>query len=144
MKYNIGALLSRRVFTILVVTVLETAETGRTGWVVSLPFDPTSDPSLAEAEPKGVRGMYASVEKVMEMEDGKVEWRFVISQQDHLWQLTSPKNGYYQYTRRSDPRFPKWPCHSKDYRTGETALLRSARAILTDIWLRMFHIFSSG
>lgn len=38
-------------------------------------MDLTPDPELLAKEEKGTYGHYASVERVLELDDGKVEWR---------------------------------------------------------------------
>jgi hypothetical protein len=48
-------------------------------WIISLPVDLSSDPELAQLEEKGVRGRYVSVERLLELPDGKVEWRMATS-----------------------------------------------------------------
>ncbi|TFK42293.1 hypothetical protein BDQ12DRAFT_268785 [Crucibulum laeve] len=69
---------SPRVFTELQVIHLdETAP--RTGIIVSIPVDLSSDEDLAKLEEKGVKGRYASVERVMDLGDGKTEWRMAVS-----------------------------------------------------------------
>ncbi|KAG9018789.1 hypothetical protein FRB90_009637 [Tulasnella sp. 427] len=76
--YDLSMVLQKRSFTVLIATFVgPTSPTNplRTGWVVSVPFDPTSDPDLAAMEEKGVRARYAAVERVQETPDGKVDWR---------------------------------------------------------------------
>lgn len=48
---------------------------------VSIPVDLTSpgDEDLANLEDKGVRGRYVSVERILELENGNVEWRMATS-----------------------------------------------------------------
>lgn len=46
--------------------------------VVSLPVDVSSDDEMAKAETKGARGRYVAVERVQELENGKIEWRLVV------------------------------------------------------------------
>lgn len=46
---------------------------------MSIPVDLSSDPELAKLEEKGVKGRYASVERVIELPDGKIEWRMAVS-----------------------------------------------------------------
>ncbi|KAG8940769.1 hypothetical protein FRC04_005038 [Tulasnella sp. 424] len=78
LHYNFSPVLQKRSFTVLIVSHLEpVSETNplRQGWVVSMPFDPTSDPELAAMEEKGVRGRYLAVERIQETLDGKVDWR---------------------------------------------------------------------
>lgn len=47
----------------------------RTRIIVSIPIDLSSDPELSKLEEPGVRGFYAAVERIKELDDGKVEWR---------------------------------------------------------------------
>lgn len=72
--YGLTAPFSPRTFTVLIVTHLE-AVSPRQGWVISIPFDTRSDEALMSLEEKGVRGRYAAVERIRELEDGHVEWR---------------------------------------------------------------------
>ncbi|KAI0072787.1 hypothetical protein K474DRAFT_1650455 [Panus rudis PR-1116 ss-1] len=67
-----------RVFTVLQTVHLDNASP-RTGIIVSIPIDLSSDPELAELEEKGVKGRYTSVERIKELENGKVEWRMATS-----------------------------------------------------------------
>ena len=48
-------------------------------YFVSIPIDLSGpeDVELAKLEEKGVKGLYASVEQLTELEDGKTEWRYV-------------------------------------------------------------------
>jgi hypothetical protein len=49
--------------------------------IVSIPIDTThpDDQEYAQLEHKGVKGRYVSVERIMEMPDGKIEWRMATS-----------------------------------------------------------------
>ncbi|KAF7338158.1 DUF3074 domain-containing protein [Mycena venus] len=47
--------------------------------IVSIPVDLTEDESLAKLEEKGVRGRYVSVERILELEDGNIEWSMATS-----------------------------------------------------------------
>lgn len=49
--------------------------------VVSIPIDLSSpeDAELAKLEEKGVKGRYASIERIVELEDGSTEWRMATS-----------------------------------------------------------------
>lgn len=47
--------------------------------IVSIPVDLSPDPELAKLEEKGVHGRYVSVERIMELDNGKVEWRMATS-----------------------------------------------------------------
>ena len=46
--------------------------------IISIPVDVSSDAELAKAETKGARGRYVAVERVQELDNGKIEWRLVI------------------------------------------------------------------
>ena len=96
--YTFPPPVSNRSFTVLQIVHLDSDQSKRTGYVigpsdlcgrylscryrfvVSLPIDLTSDPNdadLAKLEEKGIKGRYCSVERLSEIEDGKVEWRCV-------------------------------------------------------------------
>jgi len=49
--------------------------------IVSIPIDPTSlgDGALATPQLKGVQGRYVSVERLLELEDGRTEWKMATS-----------------------------------------------------------------
>ena len=49
--------------------------------VISIPVDLTGpdDEELAKLEEKGTKGRYVSVERLLELDDGKVEWRMATS-----------------------------------------------------------------
>jgi hypothetical protein len=70
---------SNRLFTILIATSVETDSTTglRTGYVLSTPVDVSSDPELTKQEYNATRGTYSAVERVREMPDGSVNWRWV-------------------------------------------------------------------
>ncbi|TDL27402.1 hypothetical protein BD410DRAFT_894523 [Rickenella mellea] len=73
---------SPRIFTVLQTTHLDTTSAARAGYVISIPVDLTSDPAdseFAKLEEKGVKGRYVSVERILELEGGKVEWRMATS-----------------------------------------------------------------
>ncbi|KAL0946697.1 hypothetical protein HGRIS_012884 [Hohenbuehelia grisea] len=78
--YTFPPPVSPRVFTVLQVTKLSDS-LPRTGTIVSIPIDLSSpeDTELAKLEEKGVKGRYVSVERIRELEDGKVEWRMATS-----------------------------------------------------------------
>ncbi|RDB22259.1 hypothetical protein Hypma_010594 [Hypsizygus marmoreus] len=76
-----------RVFTVLQVVHLDEA-TPKTGYkvplhriIVSIPIDLSSpeDADLAKLERHGVRGRYVSVERLVELDNGKTEWRMATS-----------------------------------------------------------------
>ncbi|KAG8878388.1 hypothetical protein FRB97_002551 [Tulasnella sp. 331] len=72
--YELTTPFSPRTFTVLIVTHLETV-TPRQGWIISIPFDTTADEAMMAMEERGVRGKYAAVERIRELDDGTVEWR---------------------------------------------------------------------
>ncbi|THG98688.1 hypothetical protein EW026_g3539 [Hermanssonia centrifuga] len=74
MYYRFPAPLSPRVFTVL-QTIELNESTPRTGIIVSIPVDLSSDPELAKLEEKGVKARYVSIESLKELDGGKVEWR---------------------------------------------------------------------
>ncbi|KIM48728.1 hypothetical protein M413DRAFT_437901 [Hebeloma cylindrosporum] len=80
MYYTFMPPVSPRVFTVLQVTHLSQT-TPRTGLIVSLSIDLTSegDEELCRLEEKGTKGRYVSVERVMELENGNIEWRMATS-----------------------------------------------------------------
>ena len=44
-----------------------------------MPVDVSEDPEAAKLEEKGVKGRYVSVERILELDNGKVEWRMATS-----------------------------------------------------------------
>ncbi|EMD38280.1 hypothetical protein CERSUDRAFT_49192, partial [Gelatoporia subvermispora B] len=76
--YTFPPPVSPRVFTVVQITHLEEASP-RTGLIVSIPVDLSDDPELAKLEEKGVKGRYVSVERLKELDGGKVEWRMATS-----------------------------------------------------------------
>ncbi|KAG8940779.1 hypothetical protein FRC04_005048 [Tulasnella sp. 424] len=74
LHYALSSPFSPRTFTVLMVTHLE-AVSPRQGWIISIPFDPRSDEGLLSLEERGIRGRFAAVERLRELEDGTVEWR---------------------------------------------------------------------
>ncbi|KAJ7582962.1 hypothetical protein C8J56DRAFT_956180 [Mycena floridula] len=73
MYYKFPPPLSPRIFTVLQVTQL-TEVSPRTGIIVSVPIDLSSDAELAKMEETGVKGRYAAVERLLELEDGSTQW----------------------------------------------------------------------
>jgi len=47
--------------------------------IVSIPVDLTGDAELGKLEEKGVKGRYVSVERLQEVEGGKVHWQMATS-----------------------------------------------------------------
>ncbi|KAF8136414.1 hypothetical protein EV363DRAFT_733520 [Boletus edulis] len=76
--YTFPPPVSPRVFTVL-QTVHLVESSPKSGIVVSVPIDLSADEELAKIEEKGVKGRYVSVERLLELEDGKVEWRMATS-----------------------------------------------------------------
>ncbi|KAJ6502388.1 hypothetical protein C8R45DRAFT_1191192 [Mycena sanguinolenta] len=76
--YTFAPPVSPRVFTVVQITRLDDASP-RCGTIVSIPVDLTEDQELAKLEEKGVRGRYVSVERILELEDGTIEWRMATS-----------------------------------------------------------------
>ncbi|KIJ69332.1 hypothetical protein HYDPIDRAFT_80133, partial [Hydnomerulius pinastri MD-312] len=76
--YTFPPPVSPRVFTVLQTTHLDESSP-RTGIIVSIPIDLSGDAELAKIEEKGTKGRYSAVERLLEMEDGKVEWRMATS-----------------------------------------------------------------
>ncbi|KAJ7174008.1 hypothetical protein C8R43DRAFT_976879 [Mycena crocata] len=71
-------IISPRVFTVVQITRLKDTSP-RCGTIVSIPVDLSEDQDLAALEEKGVRGRYVSVERILELEDGSIEWRMATS-----------------------------------------------------------------
>ncbi|KAF9246465.1 hypothetical protein BU15DRAFT_40332 [Melanogaster broomeanus] len=76
--YTFPPPVSPRVFTVLQTTYLDESSP-RSGLIVSIPIDLSSNEELARIEEKGTKGRYVSVERLLETEDGKVEWRMATS-----------------------------------------------------------------
>ncbi|KAH7906372.1 hypothetical protein BJ138DRAFT_1138003 [Hygrophoropsis aurantiaca] len=78
--YTFPPPVSPRVFTVLQTTYLDES-TPRTGIVISIPIDLSGpgDEELAKLEEKGTKGRYASVERILQLENGNVEWRMATS-----------------------------------------------------------------
>ncbi|PAV23679.1 hypothetical protein PNOK_0074700 [Pyrrhoderma noxium] len=77
--YKFSPPISNRTFTVLQVIELDTSSPKRSGLIVSIPIDTSPDAELHKQEIHGVRGRYVSVERIQELEDGKIEWRMVTS-----------------------------------------------------------------
>jgi len=77
LHYTFPPPVSSRLFTILQANYLD--EEARTGIIVSIPVDVSSDAELVKLEGKGVRGRYVSVEYLKELEGGKVIWQMATS-----------------------------------------------------------------
>ncbi|KAG8959202.1 hypothetical protein FRC03_008288 [Tulasnella sp. 419] len=72
--YTFSPPFSPRTFTALITCHLE-AVAPRQGWIITVPVSLTSAQELKALEEKGTRGRYVSVERILELEDGTVEWR---------------------------------------------------------------------
>jgi len=76
--YTFPPPVSPRVFTVLQTIHLDQTSP-RTGIIVSIPVDVADDAELAKLEEKGVRARYASVERLQEVDGGKVHWQMATS-----------------------------------------------------------------
>jgi len=76
--YTFPPPISPRVFTVL-QTVHLVKSSPKSGIIVSIPIDLSVDEELAKIEEKGTKGRYVSVERLLELEDGQVEWRMATS-----------------------------------------------------------------
>ncbi|KAJ7219433.1 hypothetical protein GGX14DRAFT_436180 [Mycena pura] len=76
--YKFSPPVSPRVFTVVQITRLNESAP-RCGTIVSIPVDLSEDQDLANMEEKGVKGRYVSVERLLELEDGSIEWRMATS-----------------------------------------------------------------
>ncbi|CAG7853725.1 SubName: Full=Uncharacterized protein {ECO:0000313/EMBL:CCA69998.1} [Serendipita indica DSM 11827] len=98
--YHLRPPASNRVFTELITTHVSTDEaTGlRTGYVMSIPVDISSDPELRQKEFSGTKGAYSAIERVKELPDGGVNWRYTFSstRDPHI---DAFKDDYDLYTR---------------------------------------------
>ena len=47
--------------------------------IVSIPIDLSEDHDLVKLERKGTKGRYVAVERILELDDGEVEWRMATS-----------------------------------------------------------------
>ena len=66
--------------TIRITSILGTRLTRRLdSYFIQIPVDLSEDAELAKKEEKGVKGRYVSVERLAELENGKVEWRMATS-----------------------------------------------------------------
>jgi len=77
LHYGLSPVMSPRVFTVLQVKQLGEVDSKKEGIIVSIPINLSSpeDETLAALEEKGVKGRYASVERILELPGDKVEWR---------------------------------------------------------------------
>jgi len=75
--YTFPPPVSPRIFTVVQLTCLD--QITRTGIIVSIPVDVTGDAELVMLEEKGIKGRYVSVERLQEIEGGKVIWQMATS-----------------------------------------------------------------
>ncbi|KAG1756436.1 uncharacterized protein EDB91DRAFT_1092688 [Suillus paluster] len=80
MYYTFPPPVSPRVFTVL-QTIHLNESSPRTAMIVSIPVDLSGpgDEEFARLEEKGIKGRYVSVERLLELDDGIVEWRMATS-----------------------------------------------------------------
>ncbi|KAG6376205.1 hypothetical protein JVT61DRAFT_2180 [Boletus reticuloceps] len=109
--YTFPPPVSPRVFTVL-QTVHLVESSPKSGIIVSVPIDLSADEELAKIEEKGVKGRYVSVERLLELEDGKVEWRMATSsspggsipllclRDEHAWPDSSRRHTFSQMVSR--------------------------------------------
>ncbi|KAF7778530.1 hypothetical protein Agabi119p4_2875 [Agaricus bisporus var. burnettii] len=101
--YKIPFPLSNRTFTALQV-VDESASL-----IVSIPIDLSAHRELQKGEEAGVRALYVAVERIKQLDNGKVEWRMACSSVSDGWvpkfieDLVMPKA-----IAADVPRFLKW------------------------------------
>lgn len=76
--------------------------------ITSIPIDLSSpgDEELAKLEEKGVKAKYASVEQILELPDGKVEWKMATSSSPgtHRDKPVDNISHYYRWRYTSDAR----------------------------------------
>ncbi|KAF9053023.1 hypothetical protein BJ165DRAFT_1523761 [Panaeolus papilionaceus] len=76
--YTFTPPVSPRVFTVVQIAHLSET-TPRTGLIVSISIDLSSDQELQKLEQKAIHGRYVSVERVMELDNGNLEWKMATS-----------------------------------------------------------------
>lgn len=75
--YSFPNPISPRVFTQLqYIHPPEPSLKPRTAYVITIPFDVEDDAEMLAKQGKGVHGKYVSVERLLELEDGSLEWRY--------------------------------------------------------------------
>jgi hypothetical protein len=73
--YQFSPPIADRVFSEFQIIYSETtAENRRTGYIVTLPFDPEGAEEILNAKSSSVRGKYVSAERITELENGSIEW----------------------------------------------------------------------
>jgi len=81
LHYALRPPISDRVFTVVITTHVDKDETTglRTGYIISLPIDVSSNPDYSKQEAPVTRGRYSSIERIQETTDGGVNWRMITS-----------------------------------------------------------------
>ncbi|KAH8827018.1 hypothetical protein DL96DRAFT_1710171 [Flagelloscypha sp. PMI_526] len=79
MLYKFSPPIADRIFTVVQSISLHEESGRRSGLVVSIPVDLSGDHEASQLEAAGVRGKYVSVEQLVELENGSVEWRMATS-----------------------------------------------------------------
>ncbi|KAH8117379.1 hypothetical protein DFH11DRAFT_1851714 [Phellopilus nigrolimitatus] len=116
LHYKFAPPVSNRTFTVLQVIHLDTSGSRKTGLIVSIPIDVSTDADMSKAELKGARGRYTSVERLQELEDGKTEWRMATSSTpggsipSFIVQATAPGQ-----IAQDVPLFLKWLNSDREY-----------------------------
>ncbi|KAI5124574.1 hypothetical protein M0805_003093 [Coniferiporia weirii] len=116
LHYKFSPPVSNRTFTVLQVTHLDTSGPRKSGLIVSVPIDVSSDEEMSKAELKGARGRYVSVERIHQLEDGKTEWRMATSSTPggsiprFIAQASAPSQ-----IAQDVPMFFKWMNSNKEY-----------------------------
>jgi len=77
LHYALRPPISDRVFTVVITVHVDKDEnTGlRTGYVISVPIDVSSNPEYSKKETPVTRGRYTSMERIQETAEGGVNWR---------------------------------------------------------------------
>jgi hypothetical protein len=79
MLYKFSPPIADRIFTVVQSISLHEESGRRSGLIVSIPVDLSGDHEASQLEAAGVRGKYVSVEQLVELENGSVEWRMATS-----------------------------------------------------------------
>ncbi|THH07286.1 hypothetical protein EW145_g3479 [Phellinidium pouzarii] len=122
LHYKFPLLVGNRTFTVLQVTHLDTSGSNKSGLIVSIPVDVSSDAEMLKTEFKGTRGRYVSVERIHQLEDGKTEWRMATSSTPggsipgFLAQASAPGQ-----IAQDVPMFLNWLNRRRDYVKGGIA-----------------------
>ena len=77
LHYALRPPISNRVFTVVITThVDKDATTGlRTGYVITVPVDVSSNPEYSKKEASVTRGSFTAIERIQETAEGGVNWR---------------------------------------------------------------------